>query len=101
LLEAIENEEWDLLPAPTLVKGFIRSYARVLGLDEERILDLYREETGADHFTQEFVLPSIPQRKKWPSHSGRLADPLAAVSAFYVWFLPPIEPDGNGPKQML
>ncbi len=93
-LEAIENEEWDLLPAPTLVKGFIRSYARVLGLDEERILDLYREESGADHFSQEFVLPSIPQRKKWPFIIAGLLIILAAAFAFYVWFLPPIDSTG-------
>ncbi|MCF8128353.1 MAG: DUF4115 domain-containing protein [Deltaproteobacteria bacterium] len=95
LLVAIENEEWDLLPAPTLVKGFIRSYARVLGLDEERILELYREETGSDDFTQKFVLPSIPQRKKWPFVVVGLLVLMAAVSAFYVWFLPPMEPDGS------
>ena len=86
LLEAIENDDWDLLPAPTLVKGFIRSYARILGLDEERVLDLYREEAGADDVSEEFVLPSIPQRKKWPFVVVGLLFLLAAVSAFYVWF---------------
>jgi len=40
-LEAIENENWDILPAPVFVKGFIRSYARVLGLDEEDIVNQY------------------------------------------------------------
>jgi len=93
-LAAIENEEWDLLPAPTLVKGFIRSYARVLGLDEERILDLYREESGADHFSQEFVLPSIHQRKKWPFMIAGLLILVAGALAFYVWFLPPIDSKG-------
>jgi len=85
-LEAIENEEWDLLPAPTLVKGFMRSYARVLGLDEERILDLYREEAGTNGFSQKFVLPSIPQRKKWPFVVVGLLVLLGAAAAFYVWF---------------
>lgn len=93
-LEAIENEEWDLLPAPTFVKGFIRSYARVLGLDEERVVDLYREETGADDFSQEFVLPSIPQRKKWPFVVVGLLFLLAAVSAFYAWFMVSIDSKG-------
>jgi len=85
-LEAIENEEWDLLPAPTFVRGFIRSYAHVLGLDEERVVDLYREEAGAAEFSKEFVLPSIPQRKKWPFMVVGLLFLLAAVSAFYAWF---------------
>ena len=101
LLAAIENEEWDLLPAPTLVKGFIRSYARVLGLDEERILDLYREETGADDFTQKFALPSIPRRQKWPFIVAGLLLLLVAVAVFYVWFLPPIAPDGSAEKNVV
>ena len=40
-LEALENEEWNELPPSVFVKGFISSYARVLGLDEKRLLDLY------------------------------------------------------------
>jgi cytoskeleton protein RodZ len=84
-LEAIENEEWDLLPAPTLIKGFIRSYARVLALDEERIVELYDEEARADDFPEEFVMPSISQRKIWPFVVGGLLVFLVAVSGFYAW----------------
>jgi cytoskeleton protein RodZ len=94
-LEAIENEEWDLLPAPSFAKGFIRSYARVLGLDEERVVDLYGEEAGADDFSQGFVLPSIPQRKKWPFVVVGLLFLLAAVSAFYAWFAMSTDPKGG------
>ena len=40
-IEALENEEWENLPAPVFVKGFIRSYAKALGLDETKVFDLY------------------------------------------------------------
>ena len=30
-LRALENEEWDLLPGPTFVKTFLRTYAEYLG----------------------------------------------------------------------
>lgn len=86
-LEAIENEEWDLLPAPALVKGFIRSYARVLALDEKRIVELYGEEARTDDFPEKFVLPSIPQRKIWPFVVCGLLVFLVAVSGFYAWIL--------------
>lgn len=33
-LEALEADEYDTLPHPAFVKGFIRSYCKVLGLDE-------------------------------------------------------------------
>jgi len=95
-IEAIENEDWDLLPAPTLVKGFIKSYARVLALDEERLLDLYREESGADDFSQKFVLPSIAQKKKWPFVVVGLLLLLVAASAYYAWlFLPGMKGAAN------
>ena len=32
-LRALENEEWELLPGPTFVKTFLRTYADYLGLD--------------------------------------------------------------------
>ena len=86
-LEAIENEEWDLLPASALVKGFIRSYARALALDEERIIELYGEEVRTDDFPEKFNLPSIPQRKIWPFVVGGLLLFLVAVLGFYTWII--------------
>src|SRR5688572_19685804 len=32
-LRAIENEEWEMLPGPTFVKSFLRTYADYLGID--------------------------------------------------------------------
>ena len=39
-LEAIEGERYELLPAPVYARGFVRGYARCLGLDEEEALAL-------------------------------------------------------------
>ena len=38
-IEAIEREQFDLLPAPVYARGFVRSYARYLGLEEEEALE--------------------------------------------------------------
>lgn len=40
-LEALENEEYKVLPGATYTKGFLRNYARFLGLDQEEIINLY------------------------------------------------------------
>ena len=37
-IEAMEHEQFDTLPAPVYARGFVRSYARYLGLDEEEAL---------------------------------------------------------------
>ncbi|MGH2917784.1 MAG: helix-turn-helix domain-containing protein [Solirubrobacteraceae bacterium] len=41
-LRALENEEWDLLPGPTYVKSFLRTYAEALGLDAKLLVDEYK-----------------------------------------------------------
>src|SRR3712207_2295629 len=41
-LRALENEEWDLLPGPTYVKTFLRTYAESLGLDAKLLVEEYK-----------------------------------------------------------
>jgi cytoskeleton protein RodZ len=40
-LRALEDEEFDTLPAETYVKGFLRAYAEYLGLDGQLYVDEY------------------------------------------------------------
>lgn len=49
-LRAIEAEDWETLPSHAYAKGFIRTYAELLGLDAEALVDEYRRqvESGAD-----------------------------------------------------
>jgi transcriptional regulator with XRE-family HTH domain len=42
-LRALENEEWDLLPGPTFVKTFLRTYAEYLGLDARNLVEEYKQ----------------------------------------------------------
>jgi cytoskeleton protein RodZ len=46
MLQAIEQDEFNRLPGGIFNKGFIRSYARHLGLDEEQALADYLAATG-------------------------------------------------------
>ena len=41
-LRALENEEWGLLPGPTFVRSFLRTYADYLGLDSRLLVEEYR-----------------------------------------------------------
>jgi cytoskeletal protein RodZ len=53
-LRALENEEWDLLPGPTFVKTFLRTYADYLGLDARNLVEEYRsryERSAAQELT--------------------------------------------------
>ncbi len=46
-LEALERERYELLPAPVYTRGFVRAYARHLGLNEEGALSLLPAELPA------------------------------------------------------
>jgi cytoskeleton protein RodZ len=47
-LQAIEDENWEVLPGDVYARGFIRTYAGYLGLDGERLADEHRRATGGD-----------------------------------------------------
>jgi Uncharacterized protein conserved in bacteria len=56
-LEALENEEWEKLPGGIFNRGFVRSVARYLGLNEEVLLGEYDLAHGAQ-------LQSVAERQE-------------------------------------
>src|SRR5438477_12316740 len=57
-LRALENEEWGLLPGPTFVRSFLRTYGDYLGLDCMLLVEGYRLR-HAHH--SELVLAPVPR----------------------------------------
>src|SRR5438874_2946907 len=57
-LRALEDEQFDLLPAQTYVKGFLRSYAEYLGLDGQ----LYVDEYNSRYVVGDEPSPAQPRR---------------------------------------
>jgi cytoskeletal protein RodZ len=45
-LEALEKGEYQTLPTPVHIRGFLRNYARFLGLDPQPLLDRYAQSNG-------------------------------------------------------
>jgi len=45
-LQAVEDDNYEQLPAEVFAKGFIRSYARLLGLNETEVLAKFNESGG-------------------------------------------------------
>jgi len=46
MVEAIEQDDKDALPAAIFVKGYLRRYARLTGLPEEELVSDYADSTG-------------------------------------------------------
>ncbi len=47
-LAALEAEDWATLPSSAYAKGFLRTYARALGLDADGLVDAFRREAGRE-----------------------------------------------------
>src|SRR4051794_27871774 len=47
-LRALENEEFGMLPGPTFVKTFLRTYAEALGLDPHVLVEAFRARYEGD-----------------------------------------------------
>jgi cytoskeleton protein RodZ len=83
-LEALENEEWDKLPGGIFSRGFVRSIARYLGLNEEDLLSEFDMARG----DQKMEAPApyenrLPSPPKWIPAVALVA--LVAVLAGFIY----------------
>jgi hypothetical protein len=64
-LRALENEEWGLLPGPTFVKSFLRTYAQALDLDGRALVEEYRlHHERPSEAAYDPIASSSPQRPR-------------------------------------
>jgi cytoskeleton protein RodZ len=71
-LRALENEEWGLLPGPTFVKSFLRTYAQALGLDGKALVEEYRlSHERPSEATLEPIVSSPQSARSRPAGAGR------------------------------
>jgi hypothetical protein len=90
-LRALENEEWDLLPGPTFVKTFLRTYAEYLGLDSRMLVEEYRQryerpagQEAAPFGTNLAARRARPRRPLLAPWMLVLAGVVALVGALYL-----------------
>ncbi len=68
-LRALENEEWELLPGPTFVKTFLRTYAEALGLDAKLLVDEYK--VRHERLADSELRPISPRSQTTSGRGGR------------------------------
>lgn len=85
-LVAIETGNYERLPGRTYAIGFIRSYARLVGLNAEQLVEQFKGEMQAleVHKPVELVFPDAAPQRSWPS--GHLFA-VALVIAVFVYAL--------------
>ncbi|NKB35924.1 MAG: DUF4115 domain-containing protein [Gammaproteobacteria bacterium] len=72
IIEAIEDNNFELLPAATYARGYLRSYAKLLDIDAELILSAYNNEAPAP--------PEIIPEVKHSSQTSSSDKPVRAIT---------------------
>ncbi len=85
-LRALENEEWSVVPGPTYVKTFLRTYAQYLGLDAHLLVDEY---AARFEEPEELELPAFSREPRIRTPVRRFGPPsrLAAGGAIALAFI--------------
>ena len=86
-LELLEADAHDRLPAPTFVRGYLRGYARVLGLPSGPILDMY-DRQGFEHppLTNEVTDPPQAHTSDTPVRLVTYAVAVALALLVGLWW---------------
>ena len=86
-LEALEKDDFQFFPQPEFIPGFLKGYARHLGLDGDEILRRYRRQAEIanrqENFEQLALFPSsIPLDESTPISEPKQAKPLKREKPF-------------------
>ncbi|NNL06287.1 MAG: helix-turn-helix domain-containing protein [Gammaproteobacteria bacterium] len=84
IVEAIEDSALDRLPPVTFVQGYVRSYAKLLGLPEENILREFEEEVPHERESELQPRPPSPDGANSQSPLIKLTTGLIIVIALVV-----------------
>ncbi|MFA5808788.1 MAG: helix-turn-helix domain-containing protein [Thermoleophilia bacterium] len=91
-IQAMENEDFDILPAGTYVKGFLRTYADYLDLDYQLLIDEFNERFGSGDHREHVIQPpktaNTEAPRKRPANYlivAILAVAIIAVLSYMGW----------------
>ena len=61
-LLALEADDYERLPEATFVKGYLKNYARLLGLPADEVANTFQQMINEDAFNKPLELPSMPRK---------------------------------------
>ena len=83
-LRALEAEDWEVLPAPAYVRGFLRTYGALLGLDGDHLADEFRRRHEATAGVTSPASEAVLQDRRRASGGGRPPSRGSLIAAVAV-----------------
>lgn len=83
-ITAIEEGNYSIIPGEVYLKGFIRNYANSLGLDSQKIIDLYRQSQNLVAPTNEEITNISKTQKETPPEKTTNSSKWLAISVLIV-----------------
>ena len=84
LLTALEQGDVRRLPAPAFTRGFIRAYARHLGIDPEEKVNAYLADLTGDHTEVPAPKKALPRSRFWRGRRGTASMMVAGVTGILL-----------------
>jgi cytoskeletal protein RodZ len=85
-LAALEQSRPQDLPGPTYVIGFVRAYARHLGLDHDWVLERYKAESTGVRARPDLTLPVPLGERSVPGGPILLVALILAICGYGTWY---------------
>jgi cytoskeleton protein RodZ len=85
-LAALEENRPQDLPGPTYVLGFVRAYARHLGLDHDWVLERYKAESAAVQARPDLAFPVPLGERSVPGGPILLVALILAICGYGTWY---------------
>lgn len=85
MVEAIENGQFARLPGRVYTIGFIRTYSEYLGLDGDKMVSLYKSQTGVRPGKVELVFPEATVENRFPYAWHTAASLVLAIGVIAIW----------------
>lgn len=99
-LELLEEDRFDLLPASIFVRGFLREYARIVGLDPDEVLDSYLVASAGGEYEGSAETPGSSVPSWLDGRTVAILAGLVAVAAAIIWFAALDRDPGEGVETM-
>ena len=79
IIEALEADNYEVLPSPAYIRGYLRNYAKLLSIDSDRIISLYNHKAPQP--------PEIIPDVKHPTQVSSSDKPVKAVTYLVTFIL--------------